>query len=45
MKEEGIPFSIVLESILDTRSVKIIPKSTTNRTHNVDTIEDVAPTK
>jgi len=45
MNEEGIPFNIVFDSILETKSVKIIPKSTTSKTHNVDTIEETVPTK
>ena len=43
INDEGIPFSIVFESIFDTRSVNIIPKSTTNRTHNVDMIDETVP--
>lgn len=45
MNDEGIPLSIVFESIFDTMSVNIIPKSTTNRTHNVDITDEVGPTK
>ena len=45
IKEEGIPFSIVFERIFETISVNIIPKSTTNRTHNVDIKDEAVPTK
>lgn len=45
IKEEGIPFSIVFESILETISVNIIPKSTINRTQKVEIIVESVPRK
>ena len=45
IKEDGIPFSIVFESILETISVNIIPKSTISKTHNVETIVEAVPRK
>lgn len=43
--EEGTPFNIVLESILDINNVNKIPKSTTIKTHKVEIIEEVQPGK
>ena len=45
IKDDGIPFSIVFESILETIRVNIIPKSTTNRTHKVDIKDEAVPSK
>ena len=41
--DEGIPFKIVFDSIFDTNNVRKIPKSMTNITAIVDTIEAPKP--
>ena len=41
--DDGIPFSIVFDRILDIINVSIIPKSITRITERVDMIEDVIP--
>ena len=43
IKEEGIPFKIVLDNIFDVINVKIIPKSITKITASVETIEAPIP--
>lgn len=41
--DDGIPFNIVFDKILDIINVSIIPKSITRITERVDMIEDVIP--
>ena len=45
IKEDGNPFNNVLDSILETISVNIIPKSTKIKIHNAETMVEVVPRK
>ena len=45
MKDDGRPFNIVFESILETMKVKHIPKIITKTTAKVETIDAVMPLK
>lgn len=45
MKDDGRPFNIVFESILETMKVRHIPKIITKTTAKVETIEAVMPLK
>ena len=45
IKEEGVPFKIVFDKILEITKVKNIPNNITNNTQIVETIEDKFPVK
>lgn len=45
MKEDGIPFNIVLESNFDISKVSITPNIITHNTTSADTIDEIAPVK